>query len=64
MGAAGADSGGEPAPRPPYVFSDEEIRRLFRVIDTQPLSENSNRALVDPVLFRVFYGTGIFSGST
>ena len=46
---------------PPYVFSDEEIRRLFRVIDTQPLSENSNRALVDPVLFRVFYGTGAFS---
>jgi integrase/recombinase XerD len=44
---------------PPYVFSDEEIRRLFHVIDTQPLSENSNRALVDPVLFRVFYGTGL-----
>ncbi len=44
---------------PPYVFSDEEIRRLFRVIDTQPLSEMSNRALVDPVLFRVFYGTGL-----
>ncbi len=46
---------------PPYVFSDEEIRRLFHVIDTQPLSENSNRALTDPVLFRVFYGTYSFS---
>src|SRR5699024_11664753 len=46
--------------RPPtYVFSDEEIRRLFHVIDTQPLSENSNRALTDPVLFRIFYGTGV-----
>lgn len=44
---------------PPYVFSDEEIRRLFHVIDTQPLSENSNRALVDPVLFRMFYATGL-----
>ena len=44
---------------PPYVFSDEEIRRLFHVIDTQPLSEMSNRALVDPVLFRVFYATGM-----
>ncbi len=44
---------------PPYVFSDEETRRLFHVIDTQPLSEMSNRALVDPVLFRVFYGTGL-----
>jgi len=44
---------------PPYVFSDEEIRRLFRAIDAQPLSETSNRALADPVLFRVFYGTGM-----
>jgi integrase len=44
---------------PPYVFSDEEICRLFRAIDTQPLSEGSNRALVDPVLFRVLYATGL-----
>jgi integrase/recombinase XerD len=44
---------------PPYVFSDDEIGRLFRVIDTQPLSETSNKALVDPVLFRVFYSTGL-----
>ena len=44
---------------PPYVFSDEEIRRLFGAIDTQPLSEGFNRALVDPVLFRVLYATGL-----
>ena len=44
---------------PPYVFSDEEIRRLFEAIDTQLLSEGSNRALVDPVLFRVLYATGL-----
>lgn len=44
---------------PPYVFSEEEIRRLFGVIDTQPVSGSSNRALVDPVLFRVFYGTRV-----
>ena len=44
---------------PPYVFSDEEIRRLFEAIDTQRLSEGSNRALVDPVLFRVLYATGL-----
>lgn len=44
---------------PPYVFSDDEIRRLFHAIDTQPLSEMSNGALVDPALFRVFYATGI-----
>ncbi|MEO9189829.1 MAG: tyrosine-type recombinase/integrase [Acetobacteraceae bacterium] len=44
---------------PPYVFSDEEICRLFGAIDSQPLSEDSNRALVDPVLFRVLYATGL-----
>lgn len=44
---------------PPYVFSDDEIRRLFHAIDTQELSEISNRALVDPVLFRLFYATGM-----
>lgn len=44
---------------PPYVFSDEEICRLFHAIDTQSLSEMSNRALVDPVLFRVLYATGL-----
>src|SRR5450755_4589124 len=44
---------------PPYVFSDGEIRRLFDAIDTQSLSEMSNRALVDPVLFRVLYATGL-----
>jgi integrase len=49
----------KPRRPPPCVFSDEEIRRLFRVIDTQPPSENSNRALTDPVLFRVLYGTGL-----
>ncbi len=44
---------------PPYVFSDDEICRLFDAIDTQSLSEMSNRALVDPVLFRVLYATGM-----
>jgi integrase/recombinase XerD len=44
---------------PPSMFSDEEIRRFFHAIDTQPLSEMSNRALVDPVLFRVLYATGM-----
>jgi integrase/recombinase XerD len=44
---------------PPYVFGDEEVCRLFDAIDTQPLSEGSNRALVDPVLFRVLYATGL-----
>ncbi|MFN2346009.1 MAG: tyrosine-type recombinase/integrase [Dermatophilaceae bacterium] len=43
----------------PYVFTDDEVRRLFAVIDSQPMSAYSNKALIDPVLFRVLYGTGL-----
>lgn len=45
--------------QPPYVFTDDEVGRLFAAIDSQPMSSHSNRALVDPVLFRVLYGTGM-----
>lgn len=44
---------------PPYVLTDDEITRAFTAIDAQPMSSYSNKALVDPVLFRVFYGTGL-----
>lgn len=45
--------------QPPYVFTDDEVRRLFAAIDSQPMSSYSNKALIDPVLFRVLYGTGM-----
>jgi integrase/recombinase XerD len=45
--------------QPPYVFTDDEIRRLFAAIDSQPMSSFSNKAMVDPVLFRVLYGAGL-----
>ena len=45
--------------QPPYVFTDDEVRRLFAAIDSQAMSCYSNKALVDPVLFRVLYGTGL-----
>lgn len=45
--------------QPPYVFTDDEVRRLFAAIDSQPMSSYSNMALVDPVLFRVLYGAGL-----
>ena len=45
--------------QPPYVFTDEEVARLFTAIDTQPMSSFTNKALVDPVLFRVLYGAGL-----
>ncbi len=45
--------------QPPYVFTDDEVRRLFTAIDSQAMSSYSNKALVDPVLFRVLYGAGL-----
>jgi integrase/recombinase XerD len=35
------------------------VRRLFAAIDSQPMSSYSNKAMVDPVLFRVLYGAGL-----
>lgn len=45
--------------QPPYVLTDDEVARLFAAIDSQAMSSYSNKALVDPVLFRVLYGTGL-----
>ena len=45
--------------QPPYVFTDDEVRRLFAAIDSQAMSSYSNKAMVDPVLFRVLYGAGL-----
>ena len=45
--------------QPPYVLTDDEVRRLFATIDSQAMSAYSNKALVDPVLFRVLYGAGL-----
>lgn len=45
--------------QPPYVFTDDEVRRLFAAIDSQAMSSYTNKALVDPVLFRVLYGAGL-----
>jgi len=43
----------------PYVLTEGEVRRLFAVIDSQAMSCYSNKAMVDPVLFRVLYGAGL-----
>jgi integrase/recombinase XerD len=45
--------------QPPYVFTDDEVRRLFTAIDSQPLSAFSNKAMAGPALFRVLYGAGL-----
>jgi len=45
--------------QPPYVLSDDEVARLFVAIDAQAMSSYSNKAMVDPVLFRVLYSAGL-----
>ena len=44
---------------PPYIFTDDEIRRLFAAIDSRPMDTRTIRSLVDPALFRTLYGTGM-----
>ncbi|MCL5770717.1 MAG: tyrosine-type recombinase/integrase [Actinobacteria bacterium] len=43
----------------PYIFSKEQLRRFFKAIDGYPKSIQSNRNTVDPVLFRLLYGSGL-----
>jgi integrase len=43
----------------PHIFSDGEIRRLFSAMDNYPQTKMSNRNVVDPVLFRFMYASGV-----
>lgn len=43
----------------PYIFTGDEIRNIFTVIDAWGDSFYTNRHLIDPVLFRILYGTGM-----
>ncbi len=43
----------------PYIFSKDEYRRLLISIDTYPGSPFTNRDLIDPILFRLLYATGL-----
>lgn len=44
----------------PYIFSSDEMRRIFRVCDRYPANETTpNRHLVLPLLLRMLYGCGL-----
>lgn len=44
----------------PYIFSDDEIKRIFDVCDDyQPKDCTPNRHLILPLLFRMLYGCGL-----
>ncbi len=46
----------------PNIYTEQELRALFAAIDAWPSYPNTNRTLVDPVLFRMLYGCGIRLG--
>ncbi|MCF8011049.1 MAG: tyrosine-type recombinase/integrase [Clostridiales bacterium] len=44
----------------PYIFSEEEMRRIFSICDNYPVSNVSpNRHLILPLIFRLLYGCGL-----
>jgi integrase/recombinase XerD len=44
----------------PYIFSKEELRKIFTVCDNYPASRVSpNRHIILPLLFRMLYGCGL-----
>lgn len=43
----------------PYIFTEGEMARIFCAIDSWQDSFYTNRTLIDPVFFRLLYGTGI-----
>ncbi len=43
----------------PYIFTEKEMKHIFTAVDTWKDSFHTNRHLIDPVLFRLLYGTGM-----
>jgi integrase/recombinase XerD len=44
----------------PYIFSEKELKDIFAICDSYPVSEGSpNRHLILPLLFRMLYGCGL-----
>jgi len=46
----------------PYIFSDDEMDRIFHVLDNLPPNRRYNSGTAYPVLFRVLYGCGLRIG--
>jgi len=42
-----------------FIYIKEELQRFFRATDEYPELNHQNRKIVDPVLFRFLYGTGV-----
>ena len=42
----------------PHIYTEEELKAFFLAVDSYPISKNSYRNTVDPLLFRFLYSTG------
>ena len=42
----------------PHIYTSDERRRFLAAVDSYPAIYNSNRNIIDPVMFRVIIGTG------
>jgi len=43
----------------PYIYTEKELADIFLAIDNQLPNNMTNRDIVDPLLFRLLYGTGL-----
>jgi len=43
----------------PFIFTKEQLSAFFTAIDNYPIAKTSNRNALDPVLFRLLYGSGL-----
>jgi integrase len=43
----------------PFIFTCEQLKALFTAIDSYPIEKTNNRNVLDPVLFRLLYGSGL-----
>lgn len=46
-------------PHIPYIFTQKQLYKLFMAVDSYPLEQTNNRNVLDPVLFRLLYGSGL-----
>jgi integrase/recombinase XerD len=46
-------------PHIPYIFTQKQLHKLFMATDSYPWEETNNRNVLDPVLFRLLYGSGL-----
>ncbi|MBC8059346.1 MAG: tyrosine-type recombinase/integrase [Clostridiaceae bacterium] len=43
----------------PYIFMEDEMKRIFNTIDSWEDSFYTDRHIIDPIFFRILYGTGM-----